>query len=52
MEARKHFFKFSTSYQPDNINESDDEGEEMDASEYSNKTTRNCVNHFYRPNFK
>ena len=32
-------------------NESDDEWEEMDASESSNETTRNCVNRLYQPNF-
>ena len=46
MEARKSFFEIFNliSPQPDNINESDDEWEEMDASESSNETTRNCVN--------
>ena len=54
MEARKTFFEIFNfiSPQPDNINESDDECEEMDASESSNETTRNCVNRLYQPSKK
>ena len=54
MKAIKTFFQIFNfiSPQPDNINESDDEWEEMDASESSNETTRNCVNRLYEPSEK
>ena len=54
MKAIKTFFQIFNfiSPQPDNINESDDEWEEMDASESSNETTRNCVNRLYQPSEK
>ena len=51
MKAIKTFFQIFNfiSPQPDHINESDEEWEEMGAS---NEATRNCVNRLYQPSAK